>query len=51
MAHQKIHLPTKICPCCGLSFTWRKRWQKNWDSVKYCSQRCRRSKHRLKAYQ
>tara|TARA_R110001599_G_scaffold244895_1_gene445096 strand:- start:205317 stop:205469 length:153 start_codon:yes stop_codon:yes gene_type:complete len=44
MAHKKEHLPEKICLKCGLSFTWRKKWEKNWDSVKYCSERCRRSK-------
>jgi hypothetical protein len=21
--------------------TWRKKWEKNWDDVKYCSDRCR----------
>nr|WP_238525743.1 DUF2256 domain-containing protein [Methylovorus glucosotrophus] len=23
--------------------TWRKAWEKNWDSVKYCSDACRRA--------
>ncbi|MEZ0288035.1 MAG: DUF2256 domain-containing protein [Methylophilus sp.] len=22
--------------------SWRKAWSNNWDSVKYCSERCRR---------
>ncbi|MFN7664242.1 MAG: DUF2256 domain-containing protein [Inhella sp.] len=22
--------------------TWRKAWAKNWDEVKFCSERCRR---------
>jgi hypothetical protein len=22
--------------------TWRKRWERNWDEVKYCSDACRR---------
>ena len=22
--------------------TWRKKWEKSWDEVKYCSDRCRR---------
>ncbi|WP_309729529.1 DUF2256 domain-containing protein [Chamaesiphon sp. OTE_75_metabat_556] len=38
----KADLPTKICPVCNLSFTWRKKWATNWDEVKYCSERCRR---------
>jgi len=41
---KKFDLPTKICPACGLPFTWRKKWEKVWDEVKYCSERCRRNK-------
>jgi hypothetical protein len=41
---QKSDFPTKICPVCGLSFTWRKKWESCWDEVKYCSDRCRRRK-------
>ncbi|TVQ42759.1 MAG: DUF2256 domain-containing protein [Gloeocapsa sp. DLM2.Bin57] len=41
-------LPSKICPVCGLSFTWRKKWEKCWDDVKYCSERCRRRKSNSK---
>ena len=44
MAHKKPHLPTKICPVCQLPFTWRKKWARNWDEVRYCSERCRRHK-------
>ena len=44
MAHKKLHLPTKICIVCNLPFTWRKKWQKNWEEVKYCSERCRNKK-------
>ena len=40
----KQHLSTKICPVCQLPFTWRKKWEKNWDNVKYCSEKCRRNK-------
>jgi hypothetical protein len=38
----KSDLPIKVCPVCGLSFTWRKKWANCWDEVKYCSERCRR---------
>ncbi|MFL2592251.1 MAG: DUF2256 domain-containing protein [Flavobacteriaceae bacterium] len=38
---KKSFLPTKICIKCGLSFNWRKKWEKNWEDVKYCSKRCR----------
>ncbi|MDT7829632.1 DUF2256 domain-containing protein [Pricia sp. S334] len=44
MAHKKRHLPSKICATCGRPFTWRKKWQKDWGQVKYCSERCRRNK-------
>ncbi|MBL7881712.1 MAG: DUF2256 domain-containing protein [Chryseobacterium gambrini] len=37
-------LPSKICEVCGLPFNWRKKWKKNWDEVKYCSERCRKNK-------
>lgn len=33
----------KICVICGLPFEWRKKWARDWDHVKYCSDRCRRS--------
>lgn len=33
--------PDKICETCGRPFSWRKKWERDWDSVKYCSQACR----------
>lgn len=33
--------PSKVCPVCGLPFTWRKKWARDWENVKYCSDRCR----------
>ncbi|MER3432710.1 MAG: DUF2256 domain-containing protein [Leptolyngbya sp. ERB_1_1] len=44
----KSDLPTKICPVCGLPFTWRKKWADSWDEVKYCSDRCRKHKSQAK---
>tara|TARA_R110002111_G_scaffold19255_1_gene47085 strand:- start:3262 stop:3420 length:159 start_codon:yes stop_codon:yes gene_type:complete len=41
---KKQNLPEKICPVCKLPFSWRKKWEKNWDNVKYCSEKCRRNK-------
>ena len=38
---KKGDLPTKICATCGRPFTWRKKWERNWDEVRYCSDRCR----------
>ncbi|RZI89587.1 MAG: DUF2256 domain-containing protein [Variovorax sp.] len=40
--HSKPHLPEKTCACCGRRFSWRKKWAKVWEEVKYCSERCRR---------
>jgi len=40
----KSDLPQKICAACGLPFTWRKKWERDWDTVRYCSQRCRQQK-------
>jgi len=36
-------LPTKVCASCGREMAWRKAWARNWDDVRYCSQRCRRN--------
>jgi len=40
----KAHLPAKPCATCGRPFVWRKKWEKVWDEVKYCSDRCRAGK-------
>ena len=37
---KKAHLPEKICPVCLRAFSWRKKWEKAWPEVKYCSKRC-----------
>jgi hypothetical protein len=44
MTHKKTHLPSKICERCQKPFAWRKKWQRDWENVKYCSERCRRTK-------
>ncbi|AWG21212.1 MULTISPECIES: DUF2256 domain-containing protein [Flavobacterium] len=41
---KKADLPDKICVVCQRPFSWRKKWEKNWDAVKYCSERCRNTK-------
>jgi hypothetical protein len=38
----KAALPSKPCAACGLPMTWRKRWARCWDTVKFCSDACRR---------
>lgn len=37
---RKADLPQKICVACGRPFTWRKKWARDWQNVKYCSDRC-----------
>jgi Protein of unknown function (DUF3253)/Uncharacterized protein conserved in bacteria (DUF2256) len=29
---------------CGRTIEWRKKWERNWADVKYCSDRCRRNR-------
>lgn len=41
---KKQNLPIKICLVCQKPFTWRKKWEKVWDEVKYCSDKCRMNK-------
>ncbi|MCX6369087.1 MAG: DUF2256 domain-containing protein [Armatimonadetes bacterium] len=39
------NLPTKICPSCQRAFVWRKKWERDWESVLYCSDACRKGKN------
>jgi hypothetical protein len=45
----KQSLPSKSCVTCGREMTWRKKWAKNWNEVKVCSDACRRSNSRTAA--
>lgn len=45
---KKQHLPEKPCLHCARPFTWRKNWARDWDTVRYCSDRCRRESARLR---
>lgn len=36
-------LPSRICVSCGRSFAWRKKWERDWAQVKFCSNACRRA--------
>ncbi|WMC11863.1 DUF2256 domain-containing protein [Oceanimonas pelagia] len=42
MTLRKPPLPHKTCPVCGRPFSWRKKWARDWEHVRYCSERCRR---------
>jgi hypothetical protein len=43
---KKSQLPTKICLQCQRPFAWRKKWERCWAEVKYCSDACKKSKPR-----
>ena len=40
----KKPLPSKICAVCGRPFNWRRKWARDWENVRYCSERCRRNR-------
>ncbi|MCX6263542.1 MAG: DUF2256 domain-containing protein [Bacteroidetes bacterium] len=42
----KSYLPSKICISCNRPFSWRKKWARNWESVKYCSEKCSSAKNK-----
>lgn len=33
--------PTKTCAVCGRTIEWRKKWERDWQNVRYCSNACR----------
>ncbi|HQT87572.1 MAG TPA: DUF2256 domain-containing protein [Acidiphilium sp.] len=37
----KTNLPQKICQACNRPFTWRRKWARDWDQVRFCSDACR----------
>lgn len=41
---KKSDLPHKTCATCAKPFSWRKKWAAVWDEVRYCSERCKRSR-------
>lgn len=41
---EKRNLPQKICEHCQRPFYWRKKWERDWKNVKYCSQKCKTKK-------
>lgn len=42
----KESLPVRYCKQCQKPMTWRKKWERCWDEVQYCSERCRREAKR-----
>ncbi|MDB9751789.1 DUF2256 domain-containing protein [Gammaproteobacteria bacterium] len=41
---KKANFPSKLCCSCGRPFVWRKKWEKIWTEVKYCSKKCKKMK-------
>jgi hypothetical protein len=41
---KKQNLPAKICLHCGLPFAWRKKWARDWENVRFCSDACKKGK-------
>ncbi|MCX6858974.1 MAG: DUF2256 domain-containing protein [Verrucomicrobia bacterium] len=42
---KKADLPSKPCVVCCRPFVWRKKWEKVWSEVKFCSDACRMRKN------
>lgn len=38
---------TKTCASCGREIEYRKKWEKNWPEIKYCSDECRKNKNKF----
>ncbi len=34
--------PDKTCAACGRRIEWRKKWERDWEQVRYCSSACRK---------
>ncbi len=32
----------RSCASCGRRITWRKKWARNWETIRYCSDACRK---------
>jgi hypothetical protein len=46
-AKSKNNLDSKICPICEKSFSWRKKWERDWENVIYCSKLCQKNKDKI----
>ena len=45
--HGKSNLPEKICAGCARPFAWRRKWARDWEAVRFCSDACREGRHPL----
>jgi hypothetical protein len=37
-----VNPPDRSCVACGRRITWRRKWERDWEQVRYCSAGCRR---------
>jgi hypothetical protein len=44
MPREQTDQRSKTCVTCGRSFSWRKKWSRDWEQVKHCSDSCRRTR-------
>jgi hypothetical protein len=49
-AKTKNGFAPKVCQRCKLEFEWRKKWARDWEEVKYCSERCKSNKQERYTY-
>ena len=40
-------MESKICESCGREIEYRKKWARDWQNVKFCSDECRRNKKKF----
>ncbi|MFO0885801.1 MAG: DUF2256 domain-containing protein [Pirellulales bacterium] len=41
----KSLLPSQnLVKACGRPFAWRKKWERDWPAIRYCSTACKRKK-------
>ena len=42
--HKKLKLDSKICIKCNKTFNWRKKWERDWSKIQFCSKKCKGEK-------
>lgn len=46
---RQAKLPVKDCASCGRPIVWRKKWERDWEDVKFCSEKCKKQKKKQEA--
>lgn len=45
MKGSRAPLPEKTCAACGRPFGWRRKWARDWEQVRFCSDACRSGRY------